>query len=54
MISSVVVLPAPFGPSMPKNSPCADLEADAIDGRDIAIGLAQVTDRDGGWHKAQP
>ena len=29
-ISSVVVLPAPFGPRIPKNSPVLDLEADPV------------------------
>jgi hypothetical protein len=32
----------------------SDLEAHTIDGNDIAIRLAQVADRDGGWHDARP
>ena len=32
-ISTVVVLPAPFGPSRPKHSPALDLEIEAVDGR---------------------
>jgi hypothetical protein len=40
IISSVVVLPAPFGPRIPKELARAYLEADAVNGGDVAIGLA--------------
>ncbi len=46
MVSSVVVLPAPFGPRMPTNSPSADLEADAVDGSEVAVGHGEVDDLD--------
>ena len=38
----VVVLPAPLGPSRPKHSPGADLEVEAVDGDDVAVGLAKL------------
>ena len=38
---SVVVLPEPDGPSIVKNSPARDLEVDAVDRDDVAVGLAQ-------------
>ena len=40
-ISTVVVLPAPFGPSSARISPRADLEIDAAHGLLVAVGLAQ-------------
>jgi hypothetical protein len=49
MISSVVVLPAPFGPRIPKSSP-VHLEGHAVHGEHLAVGLAQVTNRDRGRH----
>ena len=56
-ISTVVVLPAPFGPSSPKISPRRDVEVDAVDGLDVAVALGQAADaddrfgRDGGAHR---
>ena len=41
-ISTVVVLPAPFGPSRPKTSPRLDFEVDSFDGFDIAVGLLEA------------
>ena len=46
MVSRVVVLPAPLGPRMPTNSPSADLEADAVDGAEVAVGHGEVDDLD--------
>ena len=46
MISSVVVLPAPFGPRMPKNSPAPDREGDAVDGDQVAVALPEPDDLD--------
>src|SRR5581483_6073258 len=46
MISTVVVLPAPFGPSRPKTSP--RLEAQAAHRLHLAITFAQVFDNDRG------
>ena len=46
IISRVVVLPAPLGPRIPKNSPSADLEADSVDGAQVAVGHHEVGDLD--------
>ena len=46
-IRSVVVLPAPFGPSTPKISPRLDVEVDAVDGALVAEGLHQAAGVDG-------
>ena len=48
MISIVVVLPAPFGPEQAEDLAARDLEADAVDGLDVAVRLAQVADGDDG------
>ena len=45
-ISTVVVLPAPLGPSRPKTSPRADVEVDPVDGDQVAIALDQAADLD--------
>ena len=45
-ISTVVVLPAPFGPSRPKTSPPGDVEVDAVDGDEVAVALDQSADAD--------
>ena len=42
-----VDLPAPFGPSRPKISPFVDVEADALDGGEVAELLDDVPDVDG-------
>ena len=42
----VVVLPAPFGPRKAKTSPALDLEVDAPDRLEVAVGLVQPADRD--------
>ena len=42
---SVVVLPAPLGPSSPKHSPGRDAEAHAGDDFLAAVELAQIADR---------
>ena len=34
--------PSPTGPATTRNSPCADLEVDAVDGRDRAVAAADV------------
>ena len=44
MISTVVVLPAPFGPSSATTSPAPDRERDAVDHRPIAVALDQAID----------
>ena len=44
---SVVVLPEPDGPSSVKNSPCLDLEVDAVDRDDVAVGLAHALEAHG-------
>ena len=44
-ISTVVVLPAPFGPSSPKTSPRGDVEVDAVDGDEVAVALDQARER---------
>ena len=41
-ISTVVVLPAPFGPSRPKTSPCSTVKRDPRDGLDCAVALAEI------------
>src|SRR4030088_800324 len=41
-ISTVVVLPAPLGPSRPKTSPLLDAEADAANGLHIAVVLNEI------------
>ena len=38
----VVVLPAPFGPRNPKNSPELDAQRNAVDGREVAVPLDDV------------
>ena len=45
----VVLLPAPLGPRKPKTSPRRDGERHAADGLDLAVGLDEVVDLDGGW-----
>ena len=45
---SVVVLPEPEGPSSVKNSPCLDLEVDAVDGDDLAVRLAHALEANRG------
>ena len=45
----VVLLPAPLGPRKPKTSPASDGERDAADGLDLAVGLDEGLDLDGGW-----
>ena len=42
IISSVVVLPAPLGPSRPKQMPRRHLEVDAVDGLDVAVVLDEA------------
>ena len=53
---TVVVFPAPFGPSRPNTSPRLDLEADPVDGVDrrLRVPLDEVADGDrgGGGHCA--
>ena len=49
----VVLLPAPLGPRKPKTSPGGDGERDAADGVDVAVGLDEVVDLDGGWEMRQ-
>ena len=47
----VVVLPAPFAPIRQTSSPSADVEVDALDRVDAAVGdleLAELEQR-GGW-----
>jgi hypothetical protein len=46
-ISTVVVLPAPFGPRRPKHSPRADFEVEATDGDHILVSLAKTADAKG-------
>ena len=41
-----VVLPEPEGPSIEKNSPCADLEVDAVDGNDVTEALRDALEAD--------
>ena len=45
-ISTVVVLPAPFGPSSATSSPARDLERDAVDHGPPAVALDQPLDDD--------
>ena len=45
-ISTVVVLPAPFGPEQPEDLARRDLEVDAVDGLDVAVALGQAADAD--------
>ena len=42
----MVVLPAPLGPRKAKTSPRLDLEVDAADRLEVAVGLAQARDGD--------
>ena len=51
MISTVVVLPAPFGPSSAKISPALDPERQAVDDGPPAVALAQAVDLDRGRHR---
>ena len=44
MISMVVVLPAPLGPSSPKQHPFGHLEGDAVDRRDGGVLLDEIAD----------
>ena len=45
-ICTVVVLPAPFGPSSAKTVPCGDVQVDAVEHDLVAVGLAQAGGRD--------
>ena len=49
-ISTSVVLPAPLGPSRPKNSPAPTVEGHPVDGPHVAVALAQVVNDDGRAH----
>ena len=42
-----VVLPLPLGPRKPQISPCADLQIDVIDGREVAEALGHSAHIDG-------
>ena len=44
MISTVVVLPAPFGPSRATISPAPTVERHAVDDRPLAVALDQAID----------
>ncbi len=46
IISRMVVLPAPFGPRIPKNSPSATLEAHPVDRSQVPVGQPEVGDLD--------
>ena len=46
--STVVVLPAPFGPEQPEDLAVADLEAHATRRFDAAVSLLQIPDGDFG------
>ena len=46
MHSTVVVLPAPFGPRIPKISPSSTANDTSVDGRVLAVSLVQVGDLD--------
>ena len=47
-ISTVVVLPAPLGPSRPKHSPRAHLEVEPVHGDDVVVALHEPAAADGG------
>ena len=46
IIERVVVLPAPFGPTMPVNQPAAHLEVDGVDRDRVVESLGQALDRE--------
>ena len=49
---TVVVLPAPLGPSRASTSPSRDVEVDAVEHGEVAVGLAQSSgDDDGCTHR---
>ena len=45
-ISTVVVLPAPFGPEQAEDLAAGDVEVDAVDGDEVAVALDQPADAD--------
>ena len=54
MISTVVDLPAPFGPRKAKTSPFLTVERDAVDRQQISVTLRQVLDFDGVFSRGSP
>ena len=47
-LRSVVVLPAPFGPTRPSTSPARDVEREAAHGREVAVDFGEPLDVDHG------
>ena len=45
-ISTVVVLPAPFGPEQAEDLAAGDVEVDAVDRDEVAVALDQPADAD--------
>ena len=53
-IRSVVVLPAPFGPTSPKISPSADVEVEAGDGERLVVALHEARRPHDAGHRTVP
>ena len=51
---TMVVLPAPFGPSSPNTVPLLDLEVDPLERLDLAEALRDLFGPDDGWHGRHP